>query len=136
MLRALLTSVLRSPDYGPIDLVRTVRGLTASQAALLPRLADTDLTRDIPRLEVPLTIVQGRYDQVVPAIVAQRYFEAVSAAAKRFEWFEESAHTPQLEEPTKLREVIVGLRPASRPTPVLEQRTRSPEPDIGQPTRP
>ena len=34
--RTLLASLLRSPDYSPAAAVRTVRGVTASQAALLP----------------------------------------------------------------------------------------------------
>jgi len=34
--KSMLASLLRSPDYSATDIVRTIRGITASQAALLP----------------------------------------------------------------------------------------------------
>jgi len=95
MMRSLLTSLVRSADYSTFDLIRTLRGITASQAALLRQLADTDLIRDVPRLDIPLVMIQGRRDQVAPGPAAQRFFDAVSAPMKRLEWFDESAHTPQ-----------------------------------------
>jgi len=71
--RGLLASLVRSPDYSPADVLRTVRGITATQAALLPELASMDLARTLPRLEVPIVMVQGRHDQVAPGAAAQRY---------------------------------------------------------------
>jgi len=115
--RALLTSVVRSPDYSTLDLIRTLRGITASQAALLPQLADTDLVRDLPRLDIPIIMIQGRLDQVTPGAPAQRFFDAVSAPMKRLEWFDESAHTPQHDEPTHLRELLLDFRATRQPAP-------------------
>ena len=43
VVRGLLASLLRSPDYAPRDVLRTVRGITATQSALLPELAALDL---------------------------------------------------------------------------------------------
>jgi len=40
--------------------------ITATQAALLPDLASMDLTRSLPRIDVPVVMVQGRHDQVAP----------------------------------------------------------------------
>jgi len=48
--RDLLASLVRSPDYSVTDIIRTLRGITASQAALLPQLATTDLVTTMPRL--------------------------------------------------------------------------------------
>src|SRR5262245_10009384 len=59
LLRALLVSLLRSRDYSAADLVRTVRGITTTQAALLPELATTDLVRTMPGLDVPIVLAQG-----------------------------------------------------------------------------
>jgi pimeloyl-ACP methyl ester carboxylesterase len=84
--------------------------MTASQAALLPELADTDLIHTLPRLDVPLIMVQGRLDQVAPGTAAQGFFDAVSAPVKRLEWFDDSAHTPQFDEPTRLRQLLLDLR--------------------------
>jgi pimeloyl-ACP methyl ester carboxylesterase len=88
-----------------------------SQAALLPQLADTDLIRGLPRLEVPIMMVQGRLDQVAPGAAAQSFFDSVSAPMKRLEWFEDSAHTPQLDEPTKFRELLLNFRAPRQPAP-------------------
>ena len=50
MVRSLLVSLLRSPDYSLADAVRTLQGITAAQAALLPELAALDLTHALTRL--------------------------------------------------------------------------------------
>jgi hypothetical protein len=49
MQRTLLASLIRSPDYSASDVIRAVRGISASRNALLPQLATTDLVRTIPR---------------------------------------------------------------------------------------
>jgi len=109
-LRELLSSLVRSPDYSPWDIVRTVRGITTTQAALVPELATTDLVRTMPRLEVPIVLVQGRLDEVAPCEVAQRFHDSLSAPNKQLVWFERSAHTPHLEEPDKFRDVLISMR--------------------------
>jgi pimeloyl-ACP methyl ester carboxylesterase len=113
LVRGLLASLLRSPDYSAGDVLRTVRGITATQAALLPELATMDLAATVPRLEVPVVMVQGRLDQVAPGAAAQRYASALKAPSKQLVWFEKSAHTPHLEEPGKFRDLLIGVR-ASR----------------------
>jgi pimeloyl-ACP methyl ester carboxylesterase len=101
---------VRSPDYSATDVIRTIRGITASQAALLPQLADTDLVTTIPRLDVPVVLAQGRLDQVAPGDAAQRFCDSLAAPSKELVWFEHSAHSPHLEEPAKFRELLLGLR--------------------------
>lgn len=110
MLRSLLVSLVRSPDYSTADVIRTLRGMRASQAALLPQLATTDLVRTVPRLDVPLVMAQGRLDQVAPGEAAQRFHDSLTAPSKQLMWFEESAHTPHLEESAKFRDLLMNLR--------------------------
>jgi len=110
MSRGLLASLVRSPDYSAADVVRTVRGIGATQAALLPELAGLDLARTLPRIGVPVVMVQGRHDQVAPAAAAQRYASSLQAPAKQLVWFEHSAHTPHLEEPGKFRDLLLRVR--------------------------
>jgi pimeloyl-ACP methyl ester carboxylesterase len=114
MLRALLVSLVRSPDYSAADVVRTVRGISASQAALLPQLATTDLVRTMPRLDVPIVMAQGRLDQVTPGEAAQRFHDSLTAPSKQLVWFDSSAHTPHLEEPAKFRGLLMNVA-ASQP---------------------
>jgi pimeloyl-ACP methyl ester carboxylesterase len=107
--RALLVSLIRSPDYSAADVIRTFRGISASQAALLPQLATTDLVRTMPRLDVPIVMAQGRLDQVAPGEAAQRFYDSLTAPSKQLVWFERSAHTPHLEEPAKFRDLLMNV---------------------------
>ncbi len=108
--RELVSSLVRSSDYSAGDIMRTVRGITATQAALLPDLASMDLTRTLPRLDVSVVMVQGRHDQVAPGESAQQYASSLQAPGKQLIWFENSAHTPHLDEPAKFRDVLLGIR--------------------------
>ena len=110
VVRGLLASLLRSPDYSTGDVLRTLRGITATQAALLPELATLDLVRTVPRLDVPVVMVQGRLDQVAPGAAAEGYASSLEAPSKQLVWFDNSAHTPHLEEPEKFRELLMRMR--------------------------
>ena len=113
-LRALLASLARSPDYSIADIVRTVRGITSTQAALLPELSTTDLVHTVTQLDIPIVMVQGRLDQVTPAPAAQAFHDSLTAPAKQLVWFEESAHTPHLEEPDRFRDVLMAVNSGLR----------------------
>lgn len=110
LLRTLLASLIRSPDYSLADIIRTIRGITASQAALLPQLADTDLIATMPHLDVPIIIVQGGHDQVAPGEATQRFYDSLTAPSKQLVWFEKSAHTPQYDEPDKFRNLLTKVK--------------------------
>ena len=110
LVRRLLVSLLRSPDYSFGDLPRTVRGISATQTALLPVIATVDLVRTLPGIDVPIVLAQGRLDQVAPAEAAERYAGVLQAPSKELVWFENSAHTPHLEEPNKFRGLLLRVR--------------------------
>jgi N-acyl homoserine lactone hydrolase len=110
LVRGLLASLVRSPDYSAADIIRTVRGISATQAALVPELASMDLAATLPRIDVPVVLVQGRHDQVAPGAAAQRYADLLQAPDKQLVWFENSAHTPHLEEPGKFRDLLLRVR--------------------------
>ena len=69
-----------------------------------------DLARTLPRLDVPVVMAQGRHDQVAPGESAQQYANSLQAPHKQLIWFENSAHTPHLDEPAKFRDVLLGIR--------------------------
>jgi pimeloyl-ACP methyl ester carboxylesterase len=110
LVRGLLASLVRSSDYSVRDIVRTVQGISATQAALLMEMAQIDLVRDLPRLDVPVVLVQGRHDQVAPAVAATSFVDSLAAPSKELVWFENSAHTPHLEEPDKFRDLLLQVR--------------------------
>jgi carboxylesterase len=48
--------------------------------------------RELPRIEIPVLIVQGRCDRSIPADSAQIIFDGLSTADKELVWFENSGH--------------------------------------------
>lgn len=59
---------------------------------------------------MPVVVVQGRQDQVAPGTAAERYACLLQAPSKRLVWFENSAHTPHLDEPGKYQDLLLGIR--------------------------
>jgi pimeloyl-ACP methyl ester carboxylesterase len=116
LFRALLVTLVRSPDYSVADVVRTLRGIRASQAALLPELAGTDLVVSVPTLDVPVVLVQGRRDQVAPGTATRRFHDSLTAPGKQLVWFENSAHTPHLDEPARFANLLRELHAGRQPT--------------------
>jgi pimeloyl-ACP methyl ester carboxylesterase len=112
MTRTLLDSLVRSSDYSVADLVRTMRGIMTTQAALLPELATTDLVSTMPSLDIPIAIAQGRLDQVAPGEATQRFYDSLKAPSKQLVWFENSAHTPQFDEPGNFRQLLLDVKAA------------------------
>jgi pimeloyl-ACP methyl ester carboxylesterase len=110
LVRGLLVSLVRSPDYSLGDLLRTVRGISATQSALLPEIATVDLVGTLPLIDVPVVMAQGRLDQVAPGDAAERYVSVLQAPSKELVWFDHSAHTPHLEEPDKFRGLLMRVR--------------------------
>ena len=66
-------------------------------------MATLDLARTLPRLDVPIVMVQGRQDQVAPGDADRQLSRSLTAPSKELVWFEQSAHTPHLEEPARFR---------------------------------
>lgn len=102
-----------------LDLVKFGPGQTFSLRTLWPQVAELNFIRNRPRLETPVAIFAGRYDRQISADLAHSYFEKLNAPAKRFVWFEHSAHSPQFEEPERfnatLLEVLSSLLTTSAP---------------------
>jgi pimeloyl-ACP methyl ester carboxylesterase len=100
-----------SPDYSDADAPRVYAGNAYSQDFLFSAVLGLDLsgTRE---LRCPLILLAGRHDRTVNSDVAREWFDRVRAPAKRFVWFEHSAHEVMSEEPGK---VLVSLVQYARP---------------------
>ena len=106
-----LRQLVLSRDYTLFDIVGTLRGMSFVQDQLLPKLATLNLFEQLPRLDVPVFLLQGRHDYVAPVSSAEQFYQMLQAPqGKQQVWFEESAHTPQYEEPGKFREVLLTIK--------------------------
>ena len=102
----LLRLGLEAPEYSLGDVLRVPKGLRLYQRAMTYDVPASTLRTDVTSVQVPVYFVAGRWDEVTPSELAERYFAALRAPRKGFFWFERSAHFPFLEEPARFAEVL------------------------------
>jgi len=54
-------------------------------------------------------VLQGKYDYQVSYSLAREYLDTIDAPKKDFFAFENSAHSPNMEEPEKFVQVVRGI---------------------------
>jgi pimeloyl-ACP methyl ester carboxylesterase len=67
------------------------------------------LAEAAPVVQVPVFLFIGRHDHVIAPETSVAYFDMLIAPSKRLIWFEDSAHEPPFEEPTKFNELMTDL---------------------------
>ncbi|GGB94606.1 alpha/beta fold hydrolase [Dyadobacter sediminis] len=79
-----------------------------STASLWEQCLAIDLNLLAPELQVPVCFITGRHDYQIPFACAEEYFHNLVAPEKSWYWFENSAHTPFIEETEKFNKLIVN----------------------------
>lgn len=93
-------------EYTLMQKLNYMRGMSESSAIMMPLVLEDNLFESVPSLDVPVYIVQGLYDYQVSYAVAKEYFEALDAPSKQFYTFEDSAHSPLFEEPSRFMQIM------------------------------
>ncbi len=106
-LAVVLWNLLWSTEYTVLDRVNFFRGILGSLRLLFPELLTVNLFQQVPEMGVPVYFTLGRHDYEVPAILSERYFDALKAPRKELVWFEHSAHLPNTEEREKFNAFLV-----------------------------
>jgi pimeloyl-ACP methyl ester carboxylesterase len=71
-------------------------------------LRNLDMIGQVPRLEVPVYFMAGRYDYKTPGVLAEEFLNGLDApAGQRMFWFENSAHVPFIEERSPFHMVMI-----------------------------
>ncbi len=100
--------MVNSPEYTALDLFKFSNGVIYSIVLMWDEVMTYDLIEQVPRLEVPVYFLHGRHDYNTPWELAEEYYEALDApAGKTLIWFEQSAHSPNMEEPERFARVMV-----------------------------
>jgi pimeloyl-ACP methyl ester carboxylesterase len=98
---------LTSREYTLVEKVNMWRGKARSGVSpLWGKMLTTDLSEQVPKLEIPVYFFQGIYDYTVSYILAKEYFEKLQAPVKGFYTFKQSAHSPLFEEPEKVHHIM------------------------------
>jgi len=65
-----------------------------------------DLRKTVPALQIPVYFLEGKYDYTCVTSLARDYFEQLKAPMKGFYEFDNSAHSPLLEEPQAAHRIL------------------------------
>lgn len=71
---------------------------------ILQEFTSADFRPDLDAVKVPTLVLQGRSDSFAPAARVQQYVDGIGGT--RIEWFEESGHSPHLEETERFNGVL------------------------------
>jgi alpha/beta hydrolase family protein len=99
--------------------------------ACLDGVLEADLRDKLSALKLPTLVIHGRAEALFPLGMAEELKKGISGAQLTI--FEESGHSPHLEEPERFNEVVAtflgGATPAAAPTPRPAQpATAAPKP--------
>jgi len=92
--------------YTLSEKINWFRGEAFSMPILFPSVVNDNLFESSPKFEIPFYIVHGDYDYMTSQVLAKKYLDTIEAPKKGFFAFENSAHSPNMEEPEKFVEVF------------------------------
>ena len=81
-------------------------GNSFSLKCLWDTVLEIDLIKQVPELQLPVYIFQGKHDYQVSYVVAKDFATILNAPIKGFYTFENSAHSPCFEEPEKMCDIL------------------------------
>lgn len=100
-----------APEYSAADEAAINKGSQLSLGRLLPELLNFDYSNML-EWRCPIVIFAGRHDFTTPSTVVAAWFARIHAPAKKFIWFENSAHMIMFEEPGRvLVHLVEDVRP-------------------------
>ncbi len=101
--------LLTFKGYTVSEKIKYVRGMNQSIEVLFDHLTNDNLFETSPRFEIPFYVFQGIYDYQVSYALAKKYADAIEAPRKGFFTFDNSAHSPNMEEPEKFISLVKAL---------------------------
>jgi pimeloyl-ACP methyl ester carboxylesterase len=103
---AVFRSLFVFKGYTLSEKINWFLGADFSMIHLFPVVTNGDLFVSSVKFEIPFYIIQGTYDYQVSQVLAEKYLDVLEAPRKEFFLFDNSAHSPNMEEPEKFIEVF------------------------------
>lgn len=94
----LVSDVFKFKGYTILEKINFGCGSKFHTKHLFPYLFVDNLFTSSVSFGLPVYFLHGKYDQTVSHVLAQKYFEIVNAPHKEFISFENSAHSPNIDE--------------------------------------
>jgi pimeloyl-ACP methyl ester carboxylesterase len=92
--------------YTLSDKINFARGMLFSQMRVWDYVITDNLFNSSVVFQVPVYITHGKYDYQVSYALSREYYDKIEAPDKMFYTFENSAHSPIMEEPEKFVQII------------------------------
>lgn len=99
-----------SEEYSLKDKINYFRGIVTTFNSVYPQLYDVDLRTQYSKLEVPVYFFVGRHDINAPTSLVEEYADVLVAPYKEIIWFEQSGHSPWINESDKFVEELIAIR--------------------------
>ena len=105
---ALLKELMLFKGYTFTEKINYLRGslFSLTHLGMSDDIINDNLFESSASFQVPIFIVHGKYDYQVSYALAREWFEKIDAPEKAFFSFENSAHSPNMEEPEKFVQII------------------------------
>ncbi len=94
-------------EYDLIDNVNLLRGLLDTFSLLYPQLQAIDFRTDVPRLEVPVYLLDGTHELPGRRELAQEWFASLSAPDKQLITYEDAGHAVAFEQADAFHRLLV-----------------------------
>jgi pimeloyl-ACP methyl ester carboxylesterase len=99
---------LRARQYSWPEKVRLWRGkMRAGISPLWPEMTSSRISEMVPSLEIPAYFLHGRHDCTCSYDLARNFAQNLRAPVRGFYTFEDSAHSPILEEPAWAKRILI-----------------------------
>jgi len=102
----ILKDMLFFRGYTLSEKINYLKGSMFSINVLFNYVLQDNLFESSVSFDVPVYITHGKYDYQVSYTLANNYFDEINAPEKAFVTFENSAHSPNMEEPEKFVQTV------------------------------
>lgn len=94
-------------EYTLTEKINIWRGKwSAASLDMWNQMLTTDITKTVPKLDIPVYFLHGSHDYTVSYTLAKSYFAQLHAPVKGFYTFADSAHSPLFEEPERMQQIV------------------------------
>lgn len=98
---------LRMKDFTVTERINVWKGKSfAADTAVVEESFNFVAAKEVSKLNVPFYVFAGKYDYTTAYSTQKEFFDFVDADVKGFYTFENSAHSPVFEEPTRAVEIF------------------------------
>ncbi|MFW6318829.1 MAG: alpha/beta fold hydrolase [Bacillota bacterium] len=101
--------LLFSPEYSIMDSLNYLRGVYFTFSHVYQQLYGIDLRKTSITLDVPIYIIQGKYDYNAPVYLAEDYYNQLTAPDKEFIIFNHSGHNPWINQSDLFNDTVKSL---------------------------